>query len=261
MGVGSGPVGLLHPGAMGAAVGACLVRAGAEVLWASQDRSDATAARAREAGLTDVRTVDALLERAGIVLSICPPHAALATAALAHDFGGVYVDANAVSPGTVREVAGLLPRARFVDGGIVGSPPTHEQGARLYLSGPSAPDVAELFAGTTVECLVLSGGVGVASALKMAYASWTKGSAALLLTARDLARAEGVEDELANEWAYSLPHLADRLAAAERSAATKGWRWVGEMEEIATTMREAGLPDGFHQAAAVTYRRYPRPRS
>ena len=94
-----------------------------------------------------------------------------------------------------------------------------------------------------------------ASAVKMAYASWTKGSAALLLAARALARAEGVEDTLLAEWGVSQPGLTERSARAAGSAAAKGWRWVAEMEEIAAAMAAAGLPDGFHLAAAEIYRR------
>jgi hypothetical protein len=90
----------------------------------------------------------------------------------------------------------------------------------------------------------------------MAYASWTKGSAALLLAARALARAEGVESVLLEEWALSQPGLEKRWDAAAAAAAAKGWRWVGEMEQIAAAMAAAGLPGGFHQAAADMYRRY-----
>ena len=99
--------------------------------------------------------------------------------------------------------------------------------------------------------------VGAASAVKMAYASWTKGTAALVLAARGLARAEGVEDVLLAEWALSQPGLADRSVQAAGSAAAKGWRWIAEMEEIAAAMAAAGLPEGFHQAAAEVYRRSP----
>ena len=103
-----------------------------------------------------------------------------------------------------------------------------------------------------------AGVVGAASAVKMAYASWTKGSAAaLLLAARALARAEGVEETLLAEWGISQPGLEERSARAAGSAAAKGWRWIAEMEEIAATMAAAGLPEGFHQAAAEVYRRFP----
>jgi Domain of unknown function (DUF1932) len=95
--------------------------------------------------------------------------------------------------------------------------------------------------------------------VKMAYAAWTKGSAALLLAARELAEAEGVCDMLTAEWELSQPGLGVSHAAAERSAATKGWRWTAEMNQIAASMAAAGLPDGFHLAAAEMFVRFPRP--
>jgi transposase-like protein len=95
---------------------------------------------------------------------------------------------------------------------------------------------------------------GDASALKMVYAAWSKGTAALLLAIRDVARAHGVEDALLAEWRESLPELLERLPQAERSAAAKGWRWIGELEEIADTFAAAGQPEGFHRAAAEVYR-------
>jgi hypothetical protein len=95
----------------------------------------------------------------------------------------------------------------------------------------------------------------------MAYAAWTKGSGALLLTVHALAQAEGVGAALAAEWAQSLPGLSDRLPGTTRSAAEKGWRWVGEMEEIAATMAAAGLPDGFHLTAAEVYKKSPAPEN
>jgi hypothetical protein len=118
--------------------------------------------------------------------------------------------------------------------------------------------VLDLFAGTPLEARIVNGATTAASAVKMAYASWTKGTAAILLAARALARAEGVEDALLAEWSTSQPQLAQQSGRSALSAATKGWRWVGEMEEIAHSMAAAGLPDGFHQAAAEIFRRCPR---
>jgi 3-hydroxyisobutyrate dehydrogenase-like beta-hydroxyacid dehydrogenase len=262
-------IGLLHPGEMGAAVGRCLTARGHEVLWASRGRGPDTAARAAAAGLADAGTVTALAARAQVIISVCPPHAALDVAWAVHGFGGLYVDANAISPGTAREVARLICESggRYVDGGIVGPPPDQPGRSRLYLSGGSpsgtgsagtdaasagtdaassgtdAAQVAALFEGTPLDTRIVGGTATAASAVKMAYAAWTKGTAALLLSVRALAREQGVEA---------------RSAGAARSAAAKGWRWVGEMEEIAATMSAAGLPDGFHQAAAEIFRRSPR---
>ena len=246
-------VGLLHPGEMGAAVGGALRRRGIEVLWTSAGRSAATAERAEAAGLEDAGDVAELCRCCEILLSVCPPHAASDVARTAAGFAGIYVDANAISPGTARTIAGL--QARFVDGGIVGPPPEQPGTTRLYLSGGEADHVAALFAGTSVEARVVSGEPGAASAVKAAYAGWTKGSAALLLTVRELARAEGVEDVLLQEWRLSLPGLEERLAGAERSSRRKGWRWIGEMEEIARSMDAQTLPAGFHEAAAEVFRR------
>jgi 3-hydroxyisobutyrate dehydrogenase-like beta-hydroxyacid dehydrogenase len=246
-------VGLVHPGEMGAALGAALGAGGHDVVWASAERSEATAARAREAGLEDAGSVGEIARRCDAVLSICPPHAALEVAAAFAAYRGLYVDANAIAPRTARRIAGRVPR--FVDGGIVGPPPPSGGGTRLYLSGVEAPMVAELFAGSPVETVVVSREPGAASAVKMAFAAWTKGSSALLLATRELARAEGVERVLLEEWARSLPHLEAQSERAARSAAAKGWRWIGEMEEIATACADAGLPDGFHLAAAEVYRR------
>jgi 3-hydroxyisobutyrate dehydrogenase-like beta-hydroxyacid dehydrogenase len=249
-------VGLLHPGEMGAAIGAILRGAGTTVLWASEGRGRETADRAAAAGLEDARTVGDLGARADVILSVCPPHAARDVLASVGDFDGLYVDANAVSPATAHSLGEAA--GRFVDGGIVGPPPAPGRPVRLYLSGTEAPSVAELFSGTVVDARVVSAEPGDASAVKMAYAAWTKGTAALLLAIRALARAEGVEEALLDEWELSLPELAQRSDRAAASAGTKGWRWVGEMEEIAATFADAGLPDGFHLAAAEVFRRSPR---
>jgi 3-hydroxyisobutyrate dehydrogenase-like beta-hydroxyacid dehydrogenase len=252
-------IGVLHPGEMGAAVAACLTGRGLPVLWASAGRSPASASRAAAAGLRDAGTAAALAREAGVVVSVCPPHAALDVARSVAGLRGVFVDANAVSPATARQVAAIVTGggAAYVDGGIVGSPPARPGDARLYLSGPQAPQVADLFAGTPLAARVIGGEPGAASAVKLAYAAWTKGSAALLLAARALARAEGVEETLLAEWALSQPALPGRSAAAAGSAAVKGWRWAGEMEEIAAAMTAAGLPGGFHTAAAEIFRRIP----
>jgi Domain of unknown function (DUF1932) len=103
--------------------------------------------------------------------------------------------------------------------------------------------------------MVVQCGAGPASAVKMAYASWTKGSAALLLAVCAMASAEGVEDALVREWKISQPELSARAESAAKSNAKKAWRFIGEMEEIAATFAAAGLPDAFHQGAAEIYRR------
>ena len=240
---------------MGTALGAALRAKGEAVLWASSGRSATTAARAEKSGLEDVVTVEELARQSEVILAVCPPHAAVEVARSMPPFPGVYLDANAVSPATARTIAGLV--SRYVDGGIIGPPPRNPGTTRLYLSGDETPVVVDLFAGTIVATRVVSEDVAAASAVKMAFAAWTKGTSALLLAVRAVARAEGVEDTLLAEWRASLPQLQEQSVAAARSAVAKGWRWVGEMTEIADTFTAAGLPDGFHRAAAEIYRRSP----
>ncbi len=250
-------IGLLHPGEMGAAVGRCLTGREYEVIWASQGRGEATAARAAAAGLTDAGTIAQVARQADVIVSICPPRAALDVAAAAQGFGGIYVDANAVSPATARRIAAVVADggASYVDGGIIGLPPEVAGSTRLYLSGEHAGAVAALFEGTALGACPIGPEPYSASSVKMAYAAWTKGSSALLLAVRALAEAEGVEDVLLAEWERSQPALAERHRQAAKSAASKGWRWVAEMEEIAATMEAAGLPGGFHHGAAEIFRR------
>ena len=251
-------VGLLHPGEMGAAVGTALRTGGADVLWASNGRSDATRSRAEAAGLTDVGTLAELVERSETIVSVCPPHAALdqARAVAACGFEGTYVDVNAVAPATARKIA--FTAGRVTDGGIIGGPPRTKGTTRLYLSGPGAGDVAGLFAGSPLEAIVLDGDVGAASALKMCFAAWTKGTSALLVAVRAVAAAEQVDRALLEEWAISQPDLPGRSEGAARGTAAKAWRFVGEMHEIAETFATAGLPVGFHLAAADVYERMAR---
>jgi 3-hydroxyisobutyrate dehydrogenase-like beta-hydroxyacid dehydrogenase len=244
--------GFLHPGAMGSSLaGACA----GERIWASSGRSPATAARAEDAGLIDVGTLDALVAMADVIVSICPPDQARAVAesVAGVGFGGVYVDANAISPATARDIAGRFER--FVDGGVIGPPAQRPGTTRLYLSGDGAEAVAERWAGSMVGTRVVDGGPGAASALKMAYAAWTKGSSALLLAVNALAGREGVAAVLDAEWAISQPGLVERSHATVTGVAAKAWRFAGEMDEIADTFAAAGLPDGFHRAAGDVYRR------
>jgi 3-hydroxyisobutyrate dehydrogenase-like beta-hydroxyacid dehydrogenase len=249
---------ILHPGEMGAAVGQCARAAGARVVWASAGRGDATFRRAAAAGLEAFGTLADAVHAADYVLSVCPPHAAidLAGAVAATGYRGVFVDANAIAPETARRVGMLVTAAgaSFVDGGIIGPPPVEPGRSRLYLSGPRAAEVAALFAGTPLGAIAIEGGIGAASALKVCYAAWNKGSQLLLASVRALAAHEGVAATLADEWRLSQPDIERRLMQAVANA-RKGWRWVGEMEESAATFAAAGLPAGFSLAGAEICRR------
>ncbi|WP_208297743.1 NAD(P)-dependent oxidoreductase [Actinophytocola oryzae] len=247
-------IGLLHPGAMGAAVGAQLVAAGQRCVWVPEGRGPATRQRAEEAGLVAVAGLDELAA-CEVIMSVCPPAAALDVArqVARTGFSGCYVDANAISPRHSREIAGVLTAATVVDGGIVGGPPRRPGTTRLYLSGPdeAVSRVRALFADTFLTPVVVSGPVGAASALKLAFATYNKVGLVLAAQAHVLARAHGVDAQLTELASVMTPGTA--LAAPERltGAAQRAWRWSPEMREIAEANRDAGLPADLLDAAAA----------
>ncbi len=211
-------VGILHPGAMGAAVAAACV---ADTIWCSDGRSAATANRAASADLTAVPTLDELVERSSVILSVCPPASAVdvADSVAALGFNGIYVDAHAIAPETARKIDD--PFESFVDAGIIGLPPARAGMTRLYLSGTKADEAAALWDGSTLDARVIDGNAGAASALKLAFATWTKASAAMLVTVRAFAASEAVEGPLLAEWAISQPGTAERSEATAPGVAPK----------------------------------------
>lgn len=251
-------VGIIHPGAMGSTIAAAVALNCSEVWVALERRSEATRARAAGTELRDAGTLDALVDRCDLIISVCPPANALelARSVAALEFSGIYADANAVSPETARRIGSVIGEAaEFVDAGIIGPPATRAGTTRLYLSGARAHDVASCFESGPLDALVIEGPPGSASALKMAYAAWTKGTAAMLAGIYAVAVAEGVESDLLREWGKSIPDLPARLKGTAAGIAPKAWRFEGEMREIAETFRGAGIPPGFFEAAAEVYGR------
>lgn len=250
-------IALLHPGAMGTALGQCLLAAGHRVGWCAAGRSARSAERAAASGFDEFEDLAGLLRTSDIALAVCPPDAAIATAGAvaAAAFSGIYVDANAIAPATAAAVAGIVEPAGacFVDGGIIGPPPREPGTTWLYLSGEHAHSVAPVFAHPSLTVVDLGAATTAASALKMCYAAWTKGSSALLLAVAALARAVGVDAALQAQWQQSNPELPDLLTANAARDAPKAWRFAGEMHEIAATFTAHGLPAGFHVGAAQTF--------
>lgn len=247
--------GFLHPGAMGASLAAHC--AGGRV-WVGRGRSAATRQRASAAGMEELSSIRELIAQADVIVSVCPPGEALhvADGVANAGFDGIYVDANAIAPATARKIAARFNR--FVDGGIIGPPVASGGATRLYLSGEHAQQVAALWNDTPLDVRVIHGGAGQASALKSCYAAWTKQTSALLLAIRALARVEGVEGALLDEWGTSQPGLVARSQHAAVSNAPKAWRFVGEMHQIGDAFAAHDLPDGFSRAAAEIFDRLAR---
>ena len=252
-------VGIINPGAMGISIAASARSAGHDVYWASAGRSAATRQRAAEQSLLVVETVVDLCAASEIIVCVCPPHAAEAVAAsvMQAGFSGVYCDGNAIAP---QKAQAIDERMRvvgiyFVDGSIIGPPAWKAGTTRFYLSGPSANQVAALFAGTLTEAIAIDDEVGKASALKMVFAALTKGSTALLSAIIGTAESLGVRDDLEREWAKRDADSVEQRRNQVRNVTSKAWRFAGEMQEIAATFELAGLPPGFFMAAHDVYQR------
>ena len=252
-------VGILHPGNMGIFVAASAQDSGCQVYWVSEGRSAQTRERAETHNLRDAGTLSQLCETCSILISVCPPHAAedVADQVLSCGFTGLYVDANAISPQRVARIGERMVAegVAFVDGGIVGGPAWQSGDTWLYLAGEQAGTVAGCFSAGPLETDVIGEEIGKASALKVCYAAWTKGSTALLSAILAAANALDVWEELRVQWDRDWPDFAERAVNRARRVTAKAWRFAGEMDEISSTFEAVGVPGEFHAGAAILYRR------
>lgn len=255
-------IGVLHPGAMGISLAATASNSGHKTYWVSHQRSPQTRLRAEKQGLVEVQRIAELCEHCSVIVSVCPPHAALEVAEQVCNcsFKGLYVDVNAISPQHVTQIEQLMSEVGidFVDGGIIGPPAWSPQTTWLYLSGPSAGQASNCFSGGPLEVEVIGSEIGKASALKMCFAANSKGTTALLCAIMAAAERMGVREELENQWSRNGSDFARSAVNRIRKVTAKAWRFSGEMEEISSTFQAAGLPAGFHLAASDIYQRIAR---
>jgi 3-hydroxyisobutyrate dehydrogenase-like beta-hydroxyacid dehydrogenase len=252
-------IGIINPGDMGVSIAASAINNGHHAYWASQGRSEQTRQRAEEHHLIDVGTLDELCKLCPIVLSVVPPSAAenVAEQVIARKFKGTFADFNAISPQRAQRIGERLEAngIKFVDGGIVGPPAWQPRTTWLCLSGAESAAIAACFTNGPLQTEILGDRVGDASTLKMCYGAYTKGLTALIAGVLGTAENLGVRDALMRRWAADGSGL-DRSAAQRVTRVTdRAWRWVDEMEQIASTFTHAKMPSGFHEAAADIYRR------
>ena len=252
-------IGILHPGDMGVSIAASAVNSGHEVYWVSANRSDKTRRRAEEHGLMEVDSLIHLCKTSEIIFSVCPPHAAedVANSVIEYGFRGCYLDANAIAPQRAKKIGELMNSngIRFIDGGIIGGPAWNPKETTLYLAGKDSNIIADCFSNVPLETRIIGDEIGKASALKMCYAAYSKGTTALLAAILATAESLGVRDELYKQWDMDDSNFSEQTNRRATRVTAKAWRFEGEMREIASTFEEAGLPSGFHEAAAETYHR------
>lgn len=252
-------IGILHPGEMGVSIAASAINNGHQTYWVAQGRTDKTRVRAEKHALIEISFLLELCQTCEIIISICPPHAAeeVAQSVAQAGFKGLYLEANAISPqraiqiGQMLEVNGI----RFVDGGIIGGPAWTPKETWLYLSGERSEEIAFCFSNGPLETKIIGNEIGKASALKMCYAAYTKGTTALLAAILATAESLQIREELYEQWDMDEQGFTQSVNRRVERVTAKAWRFEGEMKEIASTFQEAGLPVGFHGAAAEIYHR------
>ena len=172
--------------------------------WTSQGRSDKTRLRAQKHNLIEIETLAELCQISEIIFSICPPHAAesAAKSVLETGYKGFYLDANAISPGRSVRIGQMMEEngIHFIDGGIIGGPAWAPNETWLYLSGRDADKIRDCFAKGPLATKVIGDEIGKASALKMCYAAYSKGTTALLSAVLATAESLGVREELSQQW-------------------------------------------------------------
>jgi 3-hydroxyisobutyrate dehydrogenase-like beta-hydroxyacid dehydrogenase len=244
---------------MGVFVAARIQKSGYDVYWASAGRSLQTRRRAESHRLKDAGNLASLCENCQVIASVCPPHAAedVADQVMEQSFRGQYLELNAVSPQKAVAIGVKMQSSGidYVDGCIIGDPAWEKGKTYLYLSGDGAAEAVALFTSESMEAHVIGDEIGQASALKMCYSAYTKGTTALLGSILAAAQALGVRAELEARWSTDWPGFAEATGQRVRKVTAKAWRFAGEMQEIAATFQGAGLPEEFFLASAQVYRR------
>jgi len=254
-------VGIMSPGDMGSAVGQVLATHGLTVIAALGERSARTRALAAAAGIADVGTLEHLVRAADLVLSILDPEAAVGAAqrvAEAMQSTGatpLYADCNSIAVHSARTIGAIMTAvgAPFVEASIIGAPPRVPNKTRIYASGPHAQEFAQLnHFGLTVR--VLGPEEGQAKAIKICYATVTKGTQALFTESFVAAKRLGVFEVLLTELGTSQQALLKVAQDGLQQMPPKAHRWVGEMNELAAAYQGIGLTPQMLAGAADLYR-------
>jgi 3-hydroxyisobutyrate dehydrogenase-like beta-hydroxyacid dehydrogenase len=254
-------IGALGLGDMGGAVATALKKSGFNVITTLAGRSAATVDSASDRGIKDVGGIADLVRESDLIISVLVPAnapevaASIAAAAGASDTPITFADCNAIAPASAIAMGKVVTDSgtHFVDGGVIGGPPRDDYAPRFYVSGPDLDAMMELD-GRGIQVVPVGPEIGRASAVKMVYASQTKGIAALQAAMLVSARRLGVYDELISELESSQAANLERASSAVTRLPSVAGRWIGEMEEIASTFESVGISGGFHQGAAEIFR-------
>ena len=254
-------IAILSPGDMGHAVGRVLSEQGFDILTHLEGRSQRTCALAKDAGFRISATLNELIHEADLLLSILVPASAetvakeIAQSLQETGEATLIADCNAISPMRSEYIGRIIESAggRYIDASIIGHPPGRDAPPRFYVSGQYA-DALLALDGKGIAVKALGGDVGRASGIKMCYAALTKGTSTLQVALLTVAESLGLGSELHEELAYSQKAALRSMESGIPRLPPNAHRWIGEMEEIATTFAAQGVTPNFHLGAAAIYR-------
>ena len=198
------------------------------------------------------------------------------TAAISQAPSLTYIDLNAISPRSARSIGAMfsapispaplrkLSIARsfsftktdpepdfdpisihFLDGGIIGGPPSPKQDRTwkrpsLVISGPQSTDLLKPAFIELLNMKILGPKIGQASALKACFATLSKGMTALSILSFTTAHTCGVLNELKEHLSEFNPKALELAQGGLTAMPPKAYRWVEEMRQINETFSEEG---------------------
>ena len=254
-------IAIMSPGSMGSAVGKAIKSHGFSVITSLDGRSERTKQMAQTSGIEDVGNLSNLVKHSDLILSILVPSQAhqlaerIAEVIKNTNSKVIFADCNAISPASTKQISNTIISSGgdFIDSGIIGGPPNEKDSPRFYVSGPNATQMTKLD-GKGITVRFIDKNIGSASAMKMCYAALTKGTSTLHIALLAAAEMLGVSSELELELEYSQKDTLKNMSTGISRIPSNAHRWIGEMEEIASTFKSVGVPSGFHEGAAEIYK-------
>ena len=252
---------LMSPGEMGSPIAKCIIKSGINVMSPLKNRSAQTVERAKKYGIEDSISLENSIMNSDLIISILVPDAAedlakeVSNLSKKLDKEIIFADLNAISPETVKKMNSYMSgtKVKFIDGGIIGGPPEGDKIPRIYVSGQNSNLFSSLD-GLGMKVIDMNGSVGDASAMKMAYASITKGYSSLLIAAVTLSIRTNNFEHLMKELEFSQKNVFNDLKNL-KSIPSKAHRWIGEMEEISNTYIENSITGDFHKGSYSIYKK------
>jgi len=168
--------------------------------------------------------------------------------------GQIFLDINSASPGAKREASRsvVAAGADYVEAAVMSNVPPHGHRVPMFLAGAAADKAAALMTPLGMNVEVVGAEIGQASSIKMIRSVMVKGLEALMVESLTAAHRAGVEDKVIESLGESFPGLDWRGKAGYHlgRVALHAARRVDEMEEVAETLRDIGVPPTMAEATA-----------